>query len=132
MCKKIVLLCGLIGSGKTTYAQNNFKCFTDLDMMPRGSTKKDQVALSINLLKTDDVVCHISCFPTEMEISVLKEYNIEYLWIDSTISQCQENIIRRKRQRDMENLAKVFYENEILYNRMLTTVIPFKKINVWK
>lgn len=30
MVKTVVFLCGLIGSGKTTYAINNLKAFTDL------------------------------------------------------------------------------------------------------
>lgn len=33
MKKTVVFLCGLIGAGKTNYAINNFKVFTDLDLM---------------------------------------------------------------------------------------------------
>lgn len=112
MNKTVVFLCGLIGSGKTTFARNNFKVFTDLDYMPPYSTKINQIQWTKNLLKKHDEVCHITCYPKLEEIKSFKGYNIRYLLINPNLNQAKTNILIRSRPRDMENLKRVFDANK--------------------
>lgn len=130
--KQVIILCGLIGSGKTTYAQKNYKAYTDLDEMVGYVTKNDQIKLTMKLLKDNDTVCHITTIPTQDEIEAFKELNHEYLWIDTSLNQCTTNILIRNRERDMSNLTSVIKANEDLMQDRKTSLLKFKNINVFK
>ena len=112
MNKTVIFLCGLIGSGKTTYAIKNFKAFTDLDYLPQYSRKVDQINWTKKLLKKHDEVCHITCYPTPEEIESFKNYKKKYLLINPNLKQAKVNILIRSRTRDMENLKGVFDAND--------------------
>lgn len=112
MNKTVIFLCGLIGSGKTTYAINNFKVFTDLDYLPQYSRKVDQINWTKKLLKKYDEVCHITCYPTSEEIESFKNCRKKYLLINPNLKQAKSNILIRSRTRDMENLKGVFDAND--------------------
>ena len=112
MNKTVIFLCGLIGSGKTTYAIKNFKVFTDLDYLPQYSRKLDQINWTKKLLKKHDEVCHITCYPTPEEIEGFKDYRKKYLLINPNLKQAKSNILIRSRVRDMENLKGVFDAND--------------------
>lgn len=131
MKKTVVFLCGLIGAGKTTYAINNFKVFTDLDLMRDkqfGVKKIDQIKLTKELLKDNDEVCHITCFPSKSEIDSFREYVIKYLWVDTNPLEAQRNVISRNRKRDMSRLDEIFKANKDYAWKKKTSNIVFKEI----
>lgn len=117
MNKTVIFLCGLIGSGKTTYAIKNFKVFTDLDYLPQYSRKVDQINWTKKLLKKHDEVCHITCYPTLEEIESFKKYRKRYLLINPNLKQAKSNILIRSRTRDMENLKGVFDANNEYFKK---------------
>ena len=129
---ELIILCGLIGSGKTTYANKIYKVVTDLDYMSPDSRKIDQIMLTLDLLKTNDTVCHITCYPTELEDLAFKGLKPKMIFIDTSINQCKINILTRNRERDMNNLngvlsANVKYDNKVQLNRH-----RFEFINVFE
>lgn len=129
--KTVIFLCGLIGAGKTTYAQKHFKPFTDLDYMPMYSRKADQIRLTKNLLKTHDEVCHITCYPTEEEARAFKGYNIRFVLINTGLKQAKTNIIIRNRQRDMMNLNNVLKSNVDFINKYRTSKVKWELVEVF-
>lgn len=112
MVKTVVFLCGLIGSGKSTYAVNNFKAFTDLDLIKGYSTKQMQIDWTKRLLETNDTVCHITSFPSELEEIEFEGINKVYYWMDTTLEQSVTNILIRNRKRDIENFGSVILANK--------------------
>jgi predicted kinase len=129
--KTVIFLCGLIGAGKTTYAQKHFKPFTDLDYMPMYSKKTDQIRLTQNLLKTHDEVCHITCYPTEEEARAFRGYNKRFVLIDTGFRQAKTNVIIRNRQRDMMNLANVLESNLDLVKKYKNAKVKWEVVKVF-
>lgn len=129
---KLIILCGLIGSGKTTYARNHYKAVTDLDYMPPFSKKSDQIRLTLRLLKTHDEVCHITCFPTAEEMLAFQAINKEFVLMNTSARQCKTNILIRQRPRDMENLGKIFLANREYLTRINRARVPWRVVNVFK
>lgn len=123
---KLYILCGLIGSGKTTFALSNFDYFTDLDYMNKWARKQDQINWTKKLLKKNLKVCHITTVPSEEEIEELKIYNPKFILIDTSINQCKKNILIRNRERDMQNLHSVFNANLEIEKKLIEFS---KKIN---
>lgn len=109
--KTVFFLCGLIGSGKTTFARSNFDYFTDLDFMPSCSRKSDQIEQTKRLLKSHDEVCHITCYPTAEEVESFRSYDQRFLLITTGVEQARTNILIRQRPRDLMNLNKVLAAN---------------------
>lgn len=130
--KTIIFLCGLIGSGKTTYALKNFKNFTDLDKMPKYSSKKDQIVWTKKLLEKHERVCHITCYPTEEEIHNLKDFNLKFILLDTDIKQAKTNILIRNRKRDMDNINNVLKANEDYFKKYKNFKYPWEKVSVFK
>lgn len=127
------IVCGLIGSGKTTYVNKKTGIFTDLDYMPMYTTKKDQIKRTHDLLKHHHHVYHITTFPTAEEIAYFDSVkNKEFIWINTTIDQCKTNILIRNRERDLINLKQVFESNLELDKKLRLTNIMFKKINIFE
>ncbi|MCP1639678.1 hypothetical protein J2T50_001387 [Streptococcus gallinaceus] len=93
--KKVIFLCGLIGSGKTTFATAHFPFVTDLDYMHERATKKDQILLTKRLLSKVNVVCHITCYPTNQELRAFKNYDVSFIWLQTDFYQCKANILIR-------------------------------------
>jgi adenylate kinase family enzyme len=129
--KKLIVLCGLIGSGKTTFAMKNFRHFTDLDYMPQGARKEDQIKWTERLLEKHNEVCHVTCFPNPVEWEYFKDKNAEFIWINTSIKQCKTNIIIRNRPRDMENISRVFNANQEFLRRRTRSTIPFRVVDVF-
>lgn len=127
----VVFLCGLIGAGKTTYAQKHFKAFTDLDYMPVYSRKADQIRLSKKLLETNDEVCHITCYPTEEEARAFRGYKKRFVLIDTGLKQAKTNIIIRNRQRDMMNLNNVLKSNVDFINKYRNSKVKWEVVKVF-
>ena len=130
--KTIILLCGFIGSGKTTYANKKFNHVTDLDYMPAFSSKINQINLTLNLLKKYDEVCHITCFPTKDEMRAFKKFNKKFLLMDTNLSQCKTNILIRARPRDLMNLNRVFKANIDYQRKYKLSGINWELVKVFK
>lgn len=127
----LYILCGLIGSGKTTYARSNFKYFTDLDFMNEYARKIDQIKWTEKLLNKNIDVCHITTYPTEEEQRILRQYIPRYLLIDTELNQCKTNILIRGRSRDINNLQSVFEVNSELYKKLSLKNDYFDKIKIF-
>lgn len=127
---EIVFVCGLIGSGKTTYLRKQQAIFTDLDLMNDLARKIDQINYTKSLLKKYKKVYHITTYPTEEELEAFKKYKNTFLWIDTDIEQCKTNILIRNRKRDIENLPNVYEANKKLMRKFKESILPFKKIKV--
>lgn len=127
--KTVIFLCGLIGSGKTTYAKNNFKCFTDMDYMRPYSRKIDQINWTLQLLEKEDTVCHITCMPTREELMAFKNFDKKFLWMNTTPNQARINILIRSRLRDMVDIGRVLNVNAGYFIRFQHSGSLFKLIN---
>lgn len=129
--KLVVFLCGLIGSGKTTYALSHFRNFTDLDYMNNYARKQDQINWTKRLLEKNAEVCHITTYPSTKEIEAFADVRQEFVLIDTDINQCKTNILIRNRMRDMQNITNVFKAN-IRYKELFqASDLPFTKINLF-
>ena len=127
---EVVFVCGLIGSGKTTYVMNNQAIFTDLDLMNSLARKKDQINYTNSLLKKYKKVYHITTYPTREELDFFRKYKNTFLWIDTDEEQCKTNILIRNRKRDIENLNRVYEANKNLMQKFKESRLPFQKIKV--
>lgn len=129
----LIILCGLIGSGKTTYAFGNYTHFTDLDLLPKFANKKAQIDNTFRLLNHHSLVCHITTYPTEEEVAAFSRVkNKEYVWLDTSIDQAKVNILIRNRNRDMKNLPGVFAANEEYNENYKNSNLSFKRVKVFK
>lgn len=129
--KRLYIICGLIGSGKTTYAKSNFKLYTDLDEMHDYATKQQQIDWTKKLLTQSGVVAHITTYPTQDEINLSKEYNTTFVLIDTSLEQCKSNILIRNRERDMLNLANVLKANTNYSKQFNSGDIKFSEVKVF-
>mgnify|MGYP000914070743 CR=1 FL=1 len=127
---EIVFVCGLIGSGKTTYSRKQQAIFTDLDLMNNLARKIDQINYTKSLLKKYKKVYHITTYPTEEELEAFKKYKNTFLWIDTDEEQCKTNILIRNRKRDIENLNRVYEANKNLMQKFKESRLPFQTIKV--
>lgn len=127
----IYVICGLIGSGKTTYAKSNFQRFTDLDEI---SSKQAQLKLTHQLHTSGETVAHITCFPTSEELAYfnsLPTEQVKYIWIATSEIQCRKNILHRKCKRDIESLQQTMSKNRELASKIKHTTIPFELVDVF-
>lgn len=127
---EVVFVCGLIGSGKTTYLRKQQAMFTDLDLMNDLARKIDQINYTKSLLKKYKKVYHITTYPTEEELEAFKKYKNTFLWIDTDEEQCKTNILIRNRKRDIENLNRVYEANKNLMQKFKESRLPFQTIKV--
>lgn len=130
----ITIICGLIGSGKSTYAARHFEYYTDLDAVP-GWQKVDQIRKTLDLYDAGKDVAHITCFPTHDEELMLKdipEKDVAYVWVDTPPAICKKNILQRGRLRDIQNLASVTDTNMFLYDRLILSKLPFRRVSVFE
>ncbi|HEM5120720.1 TPA: hypothetical protein U1629_000836 [Streptococcus suis] len=128
--KKVIFVCGLIGSGKTTFARANFQFVTDLDFMPQNARKIDQIMWTKRLLRKVPVVCHITCYPTKKELEAFKNYDISFILLATSFEQSKENILKRNRQRDMVDLNRVLIANFQYLSKFRVSHLPFKLVKV--
>ena len=129
--KKLIILCGYIGSEKTTYALRHYPVFTDLDYMPPMSRKTDQIQLTMRLLNKHDEVCHITCFPTREEAKAFESIPKEFVWIDTSLNQAKTNILIRGRQRDMSDLYRVLNANCEIAKKINRVAGLFTRVDVF-
>lgn len=126
---KVIFVCGLIGAGKTTWTRKHAQQYTDLDELPAGSKKKNQIKQTKRLLKKGDVF-HITYYPTREELRAFKDVEKDFVLIDTSKHQAKTNILIRGRDRDLENIGSVFQANKEYWRRFKTSDLPFRKVRV--
>lgn len=129
----IFVICGLIGAGKTTYAKQQAKkddVITDIDI--DGTSKDKQLEQTMMFYHKGLNVYHVTCYPTVNEQEAFRWADVEYIWINTTLSQARENIINRARTRDIDNLKATLEKNDTLLNKYANSKIRFKLIELFQ
>lgn len=123
----LYIVCGLIGSGKTTYASKLCQNVVDYDYI---GSKIQQVNLALSLLKQGESVAYVTCLPTKYEtthlLSSVDASCTTFIWMNTSEEDCQQNILNRGRERDLNNLNKVFAANRALIERKDTLGITWR------
>ena len=126
----LVVICGMVGSGKSTFAKENFKHVLDFD---RIKSKDKQIQKAKDLLSEGKVTAYITCYPTVQESIFFESVgDISYIWINTTLDQCMTNVLARGRKRDMEDLGQIREKNKGLQSRLTVSSIPFEFIEVFE
>lgn len=124
---KITMVCGLIGAGKSTWAEKNRKHITDLDDIPSRS-KTEQILKTISLVTQYGEACHITCYPSAIEMDAFDDYDIEWIWISATEAQARANIIKRGRANDLMHIDNLMYANRKYMRMKETSSIDFIEV----
>ena len=123
----IVLICGLIGAGKSTFAAANYDHVTELEQY---LSKDRQIEETIKLHKEGKIVAHITCFPTKQEQIAFYRYSPEMVWINTSPEQAMKNVIRRGRSRDTNRLMDIEKANRRFCSSKLHSSYSWKVVNV--
>lgn len=122
----VKVICGLMGSGKTTYAINNKKendVLLDWDMLVEAFktnnpvwVKEVQDMLLEYFNKKGYDTWYITTKLGSKELELLKQIkDVEYIWINTTKQQCLENIKRRNRNDEEQHIEELKRINEKIY-----------------
>lgn len=125
----ITCVCGLIGSGKSTWCEKQEGIVSDFDLI---GNKEMQLYFTLNEFGKGNHVYHITCFPTLREQEAFEKLNVEYVWINTSFCQSRRNIFTRRRKRDMENIEDVLNANANIMDKYITSHIDFRIINVFE
>lgn len=117
----IICLCGLIGSGKTTYACEHMDDndeIIDFDKIKKQfKVEENKIAkqITLDLLKDavedDAITWFVTTIPDLQEQALLNKTEVKYLWLYNEIPKTIENIQRRNRYSDIQNLDKIYIKN---------------------
>lgn len=108
---RLVVVCGLIGSGKTTYCRKTGGAYTDLDEI-KSRSKTEQIQRTEALIEKTGECMHITCLPTRAEWEMIASYEkIELIWIDTPYEVCMKRVKRRGRARDIQDLGRIAVAN---------------------
>ena len=124
----IYVICGLIGSGKSTFAHEEFTVVLECE----GRTKESQIAEAERMYECGRNFAYITCFPTKAEMEFFEGKRVKYLWIDTTAEQSRKNIMKRKRIRDLINLREALEKNEKIMWKKIRANIPFVNISLFE
>lgn len=127
----IVMVCGLIGSGKSTYAKEHYKNVTECET----GTKREQIATTLRFYKSGADVAHVTTYPSDEELEMVADVDLsdmEWILLDTAPDQCRRNIIERNRPRDMNDLGFVIEKNRNLWKRFVESQLPFKRVTIFK
>lgn len=140
----IKIICGMLGSGKTTFAKNNKKSkdiLLDWDLIREAFQTDDFVyikAVQDYLLQFYNEkgydVWYITTYLGSNEKEMLKNIkDVEYLWINTTKRQCLENIKKRNREEETKHLENIDNVNKRIQEQYTNeSEIKYKIINVFK
>lgn len=126
----IHVVCGMIGAGKTTFCtRQDCDVVLDLDWI-ENKNKYVQIASLMDNLEKE--VYYVTCYPTPLEFKAFAIVGeIEYIWINTDISQCSANILKRNRKDDSLFYKEKLQKN-ILYQKLyLDSDINFRIIDVF-
>ncbi len=137
----IYVICGYAGSGKTSYALTRMKendVLLDSDRM-KECFNIQQYPIYIKSLQLEALhtlypvaknIYYITCFPSFKELETLQCFaDVEYVWIDTSLSLSLKNIEHRNRQGDCMEELRVF--NTKIQDLYLYSGIQFKHITVF-
>lgn len=130
----ISMICGLIGAGKSTFAQKNYDYVTDFDS-GEFTTKENQVLRTLLLHDEGKEVAHITCYPTDDEMDMILDAgkeNVRLIWIDTDPIQCRKNILTRGRLRDIADLGRVLGKNVELYEKLASSPLHFERVQLFE
>lgn len=140
----IKVICGLIGSGKTTYALKNKKendIVLDWDLLVEAlKTKnpfriKELQIMMIRFFKDrKEDIWYITTKLTKREKEQLETIkDIEYIWINTTAKQCIENIKKRNRNDEAKHIEEFKTINDGIYKSYYidSKYINYKIVNVF-
>ena len=125
----IVCVCGLIGSGKSTFCKEQEGIISDYDLI---GDKNRQIKFTLIQDAKGKTVYHITCYPTPKEREAFEGKNVRYIWINTSWRQCYDNIFKRKRKRDMQNIEAVLSSNLDYLKKFERTNIPFEIIDIFR
>ena len=140
--KMVKVICGLIGSGKTTYALNNKKendILLDWDLLAEAfksdnpfCIKEVQDLLLKYFVKKGFDIWYVTTKLGSNELELLEQINdVEYIWINTNKNQCIENIKARNRNDEVKHIEQLRKNNERIYKDYYTSKIKYKIINVF-
>lgn len=140
----IKIICGMLGSGKTTFAKNNKKSrdiLLDWDLIREAFQTDDFVyikpiqdyLLQFYNDKGYDI-WYITTYLGSNEKEMLKNIkDVEYLWINTTKRQCLENIKKRNRGEETKHLENIDNINKRIQEQYTNeSEIKYKIINVFE
>lgn len=140
----VKIICGLIGSGKTTYALNNKKeddILLDWDMLTEALrtdnpvwVKQVQDILLKFFYEKGFNIWYITTNIGSNELELLKRMKeVEYIWINTTKQQCLENIKLRNRNNEIKYIKNLKKRNEEIYNNYYVNLqkIKYRIIDVF-
>ncbi len=123
----ISVICGLIGAGKSTFAEKNFEKVLDADLMK----SKDAQFLEMQYLdfKGEDFA-YITCFPSwrERQFFNVRRDRVRFFWIDTDEETAHQRILKRNRERDILNMWQVLQRNKELLVQLQRSHINFTKV----
>lgn len=140
----IKIICGMIGSGKTTFAKNNKKSkdiLLDWDLIREAFQTDDFVyikSIQDYLLQFYNDkgydVWYITTYLGSDEKEMIKNIkDVEYLWINTTRRQCLENIKKRNREEETKHLENIDNINKRIQEQYTNeSEIKYKIINVFE
>lgn len=136
----IRVVCGLAGSGKTTYVRNNKKdnqFLLDLDLLKvalnhdkdNALLKKIQLELLKHLAKLNYDIWYIVCYPSLEEYDVLLDANAEFILINTDIQTCKKNLEIRKQLDINYPISEILEKNRKLSKVIENSYISFMIID---
>lgn len=125
--KMVKVICGMIGSGKTTYALNNKNkndILLDWDFLVEALNtdnpilvKEVQDILLKYFYQKGFNIWYITTKLGSNELEILEQIkDVEYIWINTTKQQCAENIIKRNRNDETKYIEQLRKRNDEIYN----------------
>ena len=124
----IICVCGMIGAGKTTYCYQQSDIVSDFDEI---GDKDLQIKVSMKYEEKYGTVYHTTCYPTEKEREAFRSKEVKYIWINTTFEKCRENILKRNRKRDTNNLEETMEKNREIRGKYINSNISFQIIDVF-
>ena len=127
----IFVICGLIGAGKSSYANEHYENVTECEV----GTKEQQIAATLRFYRSGADVAHVTTYPSAEELVMAADVppaDVEWILIDTAPGQCRKNIIERNRPRDMSDLGFVIEKNRNLWKRFAESQLPFRHVTIFK
>ena len=128
----IHVICGLVGSGKSTYARQHYRHIVELE---KYKSKDRQIAKARKLHELGRTVAYITCYPTAKEMEFLDSIEadqIRWFLVDTDVVQCRRNILKRGRKSDADVIRTRTGRNAQLMDRIARSGIKFEKISLFK
>lgn len=125
----IICVCGMIGAGKSTYCKIIGGLISDFDEI---GNKNEQIEMTLENNKKLEKVYHITTFPTFKEIQAFENLEVEYVWINTTFAKCRDNILKRKRKRDLTDIRATLEKNREILRKYQCSQMKFRVVNIYE